>query len=280
MKTRKRYNSKRYTRKKIGGQPVKKRTHRGINTEKAAKARRNRSNKLRKERKNTALRLKRMKSFKDMKSLKEKLKEKTNNNSLSILNSYKRVIKFISLFIEVGDYLAKTKDIKKQAKYDEFAMLLKYNLKEINDNDEFSDITEELNENSENNENNENKFENPLDYLEEYVEFVEDENLEKKFEESFGTNEHQIYYDFMKDTVDAVQKIIIKFSKTKVIVASAPAAMALENINGSESELESGLIVENDVNINSLIAGLSAVKMNKNNSNINSVLNRLFGLSI
>lgn len=264
MKTRKRYHSKRYTQKRIGGQPHKRVVKRVINTEKAAQRRRNKSMKLRKERREAELASRRMKS------IKEELKGESNINSISVLESYKKIIKFIELFIKKADYVAEKATEDKQLKYELFAMSLKEKLKEINENMEFSDITNELNENND---------PNPLDYLEAYVEFVDEADLEEKFEESFGENEHNEYYEFMKETVDAVKEIIIKVSKPEVIVPES-AAMILENNNRSESAVE--LAKENNVNINSLIAGLSAVKMNKNNRNTNmdALLNRLLGLGI
>lgn len=266
MKTRKRYHLKRYTRKRIGGQPPKKVVKRGINTEKAAQRRRNKSIKLRRERREAELAARRMKS------IKKELQGESNINSISVLESYKKIIMFIRLFIKKADYVAKTKNEDKQLKYDLIAMSLQEKLKEINENIEFSDITNELNENND---------PNPLNYLEEYVEFVDESELEEKFEESFGRNEHNDYYEFMKETVDAIKEIIIKLSKPEVI-PSVSAAMMLENINGSKLESEVGLAEENNVNINSLIAGLSKMNMKKNNRNTNMevLLNRLLGLSV
>ena len=268
MQTIKRYTSKRYTRKRIGGQPPTKVVKRGINAEKAAKKRRNKSIKLRRERREAQLASRRMKS------IKKELQSESNINSLSVLESYKKIIKFIELFIKKADFVAKTKNEDKQLKYDLIALTLQEKLKEINENIEFSDITNELNENND---------PNPLNYLEAYVKFVDEADLEEKFEESFGTNEHNDYYEFMKETVDVIKEIIIKISKPEVI-PPASAAMMIENINGSNSKSESevGLAEENNVNINSLIAGLSKMNMKKNNGNTNMevLLNRLLGLSV
>ena len=99
---------------------------RGMNTEKAAQRRRNKSIKIRKEKRAAHMASKRMKA------IKHELEQESNINSISVIESFKKAITFVELFIKKADYIALTENEDKKIKYELFAASLKDKLKTWN----------------------------------------------------------------------------------------------------------------------------------------------------
>ena len=162
-------------------------------------------------------------------------------------------------------------DTEKESNYSMFATMLAANLSQVNE--EYNDIIDE-NDFLNNNVNNVMNVltKNPYDYLENYLEYVEDEDIvgdyEKVIEEyfnSFNTNKYNMnkmsinnnnnknieqeylsYYGFIRDSVSAVKETIKKYS----------------------GDLKAKKKIANNVNIDDLIMGLTAIKFNGNKNNL------------
>jgi hypothetical protein len=205
------------------------------------------------------------------KTLKRKIEKEVDDSDLGQLKSYKLCLAFIEKFLEKYEAVMNSGNVEKESNYSMFATMLASNLSDVNK--EYDDIIDES-EIINNNNNNNNLMKivrNPYDYLEKYLEYVEDEDIlgdyEKVIEEyfnSFNTNkynthkmiinkdndtnveqEYLSYYGFIRDSISAVKETIKKYS----------------------GDLKAKKKIANNVNIDDLIMGLTAVKIKSNKNN-------------
>lgn len=281
MKTRKRHHKRRLTRKRVGGMPPKSKSSQqsrkaksGFNSNKAAQKRRNRSHKLIKKRRQEAFAQKR----KALKNTLEILKVESNITNSDVKNSYEQCIEFIKLFIEKADYVRNSGNAEKEDNYAIFAMALMENLKAVNNN--FDDILNSDNIDDEG---------NPLDYLEEYIELVEDKKIVKNFdkvvEEHYKNSENDDdyleLYNFLNDSVNAVKETIKTYSLKKMKKISNN--MQVDNEYIKNAQVDNEYIKKNEqvnnAQLNSIISKFSSMGFN-NNDEMDKLLGRLLKLDL
>ena len=209
---------------------------------------------------------------------------------MDIKKSYEQCIIFIKLFIKRADRIANSNNTGRKDNYDIFASILKENLIEVNE--KYEDIID-----NEKFENNNNNLVNPLEYLEKYIKLVKDEKIVDEFNkavdeyyENPGNNntkeEYNDLYNFLNDSANAVKETIRKYSgdlKSKKSAAmeeenDSNIAQALVPASAAAMEEENSGRLNTNLNINSLISGFSAVKVNNNPNavnNMSSIFSRL-----
>lgn len=205
---------------------------------------------------------------KRFKTLKKKIEKEVNNSDLGQLKSYKLCLAFIEKFLEKYETVMNSGNGEKQSNYSMFATMLAASISEVNeDYDEIIDENDLLNNNNNNVMNVLTK--NPYDYLEKYIEYIEDEDIlddyEKVIDKYFNSfnstkmnnnnnnntniaQEYITYSGFIKDSVTAIKETIKKYS----------------------SELKTKKKIANNVNIDDLIMGLTAVKIKGSTNNVKS----------
>jgi hypothetical protein len=220
------------------------------------------------------------------KTLKKKIEKEVNDSDYGQIKSYKLCLAFIERFLEKYEIVMNSGNTEKETNYSLFATMLAANLSQVNEEyDEIIDESEFLNNNNNNNNVINVLARNPYDYLENYVEYVEDEDVlgdyEKVIDKYFNSlnkskmvfnnnnnnknkndveQEYLSYSSFIRDSVNAVKETIKNYS----------------------SELKTKKKIANNVNIDDLIMGLTAVKIKGNKNNIkpnvktNVVLNNDF----
>jgi hypothetical protein len=216
------------------------------------------------------------------KTLKKKIEKEVDDSDYGQIKSYKLCLAFIERFLEKYEIVMNSGNTEKETNYSLFATMLAVNLSQVNEAyDEIIDESDFLNNNVNNVMNV--LVRNPYDYLENYLEYVKDEDVlgdyEKAIDKYFNsltsskmnfnnnnknnTNDEQEYLSysgFIRDSVSAVKETIKKYS----------------------SELKTKKKIANNVNIDDLIMGLTAVKIKGNKNNIkpnvktNVVLNNDF----
>lgn len=198
------------------------------------------------------------------KTLKKKIEKEVNNSDIGQIKSYKLCLAFIEKFLEKYETVINSGNVEKESNYALFATMLASGLSEVNENyDEIIDETEFMNNNNNNVVNT--LVKNPSDYLEKYIEYIDDEDViedyEKAIEKYFNTfnknkmitnnnnnnseQDYITYSGFIKDSVAAIKDTIRKYS----------------------GELKSKKKIANNVNIDDLIIGLTAVKIKSNKNN-------------
>ncbi len=205
---------------------------------------------------------------KKFKTLKKKIEKEVDDSDLGQLNSYKLCLAFIEKFIEKYDMIMDSKKSDKISNYSLFATMLASSLSEVNE--DYEDIIDE-NDILNNNNIMNVLSKNPFEYLEKYIEYIEDEEILEDYEKvldkyynsilsarmQFNNNtnsntnvkeEYIEYSGFIKDSVTAIKETIKEYSnvlKTKKKIA-------------------------NNINIDNLIMGLTAVKIKDSTDNIKS----------
>jgi hypothetical protein len=224
------------------------------------------------------------------KTLKKKIEKEVNNSDLGQLKSYKLCLAFIEKFLEKYETVMNSGNVEKESNYSMFATMLAASLSQVNE--EYEEVIDESDLLNNNNNNVMNVLTtNPYEYLEKYVEYIEDEEILEDYEKivdeyfnSFNTNkynkhkmninnndknnseqEYIAYSGFIKDSVAAVKETIKKYS----------------------SELKTKKKIANNVNIDDLIMGLTAVKIKGSTNNVksnvgltNDFLNRFMKLGL
>ena len=220
------------------------------------------------------------------KTLKKKIEKEVNNSDLGQLKSYKLCLAFIEKFLQKYENVMNSGNGEKESNYSMFATMLASSISKVNEKyEEIIDETDLLNNNNNNVMNVLTK--NPYDYLEKYIEYIEDEDILEDYEKvidkyfnsfnntKMNTNnnntntnvqqEYITYSGFIKDSVSAVKETIKNYS----------------------SELKTKKKIENNVNIDDLIMGLTAVKIKGSTNNVksdvilsNDFLNRFMKLGL
>jgi hypothetical protein len=198
---------------------------------------------------------------KKFKTLKRKIEKEINNSDIGQLKSYKLCLAFIEKFLEKYETVMNSgnaENAEKESNYSLFATMLAIALSQVNE--EYEDIVNESELINNNNNTMNNLIKNPYDYLEKYIEYIEDEDVIEDYEKvidkyfnSFNKNqmknnnnnnnnseqEYIAYSGFIRDSVEALKGTIKKYS----------------------NELKSKKKIANNVNIDDLIMGLTAIKI-------------------
>jgi hypothetical protein len=216
---------------------------------------------------------------KRFRTLKRKIEKEVDDSDLGQLKSYKLCLAFIEKFLKKYEAVMNSGNVEKQSNYSMFASMLAAGLSEVNeDYDEIIDETEFMNNN--NNTVMNTLISNPSDYLEKYLEYIEDEDIledyEKAMEKYFNSfNKNKInnnnnsdqdyitYSGFINNSVNAVKGTIKKYS----------------------GELKTKKKIANNIDIDDLIMGLTAIKIkgvptNKNIMLSNDFLNKFMKLGL
>lgn len=219
------------------------------------------------------------------KTLKKKIEKEVNNSDLGQLKSYKLCLAFIEKFLQKYENVMNSGNGEKKSNYSMFATMLALSISKVNEEyEEIIDETDLLN----NNNNVMNVLtKNSYDYLEKYIEYIEDEDIlddyEKVIDKYFNTfnntkmntnnnnnntniqQEYITYSGFIKDSVSAVKETIKNYS----------------------SDLKTKKKIANNVNIDDLIMGLTAIKIKGSTNNVksnvilsNDFLNRFMKLGL
>jgi hypothetical protein len=219
------------------------------------------------------------------KTLKKKREKEVDDSDLGQLKSYKLCLAFIEKFLTKYEAVMNSGNVEKEANYSMFATMLAANLSYVNkEYDEIIDESDIVNNNNNNNNNVMNILTtNPYEYLENYLEYIEDEDILEDYEKvideyfnSFNTNkynkhkmvinnnnnnnnseqEYIAYSGFIRDSVSAIKDTIKKYS----------------------SELKTKKKINNNINIDDLIMGLTVMKIKgaPNAPKENVILNNAF----
>jgi hypothetical protein len=217
-----------------------------------------------------------VKHLKKFKTLKRKLEKVTNNSDVGQIKSYKLCLAFIDKFLKKYETIMNTKNSEKQSNYSLFASILAIALSKVNE--EYDDIIDE----SEllNNNNTVNLIQNPDEYLEKYLEYVEDEDIigdfEKVIEKYFNTTNRTNNYRMELNNSNNGNNIEQEYVDYSGFIRDSVSAVK-ETIREYSSELKTKKKIANNVNIDDLIMGLTAVKIKgAPNNTINAVLTNDF----
>jgi hypothetical protein len=203
---------------------------------------------------------------KRFKTLKRKIEKEVDDSDLGQLKSYKLCLAFIEKFLKKYEAVMNSGNIEKESNYSMFATMLAAGISRVNE--EYEEIIDESDFLNNNNNNVINILaKNPYEYLENYIEYIEDEDVIEDYEKvidkyfnSFNKNkmnlnnnnnseqEYIAYSGFIKDSVSAVKDTIKKYS----------------------SELKTKKKINNNVNIDDLIMGLTVMKI-KGAPNIHNI---------
>jgi hypothetical protein len=199
-----------------------------------------------------------------LKTLKRKIKEtEEDTTDIGVIKSFLLCKKFIKTFLKRYDMVMNSNDVEKQTNYDIFASMLAANISSIVE--EYSRIIDDEKLLLNTNEKLNILYKDPEEYLEEFIDFIEEDdtvedfakiateyyekplksnaNMKNTNNNNNNTNslrdEYLEYYWLLHDTSKGVISVIKKFSL----------------------ELKSKKKIANNVDINSLIMGLTAVKI-------------------
>lgn len=212
---------------------------------------------------------------KRFKTLKRKIEKEVDDSDLGQLKSYKLCLAFIEKFLKKYETVMNLGNVEKESNYSLFVSMLATNISKVNE--EYSEIIDEseLTNNSIIN----ILLEKPDEYLEKYIEYVEEEDILKdykkaieKYFNSFNKNKMNInnnnseqeyitYSSFIRDSVNAVKETIIKYS----------------------TELKTKKKIANNINIDDLVMGLTAVKIKGDANSVplsNDFLNKFLKLGL
>jgi hypothetical protein len=217
---------------------------------------------------------------KRFKTLKRKIEKEVDDSDLGQLKSYKLCLAFIEKFLKKYETVMNSGNVEKESNYSMFATILAASLSQVNE--EYKEIVDESDLLNNNNVMN-ILTKNPDEYLENYIEYVEEEDViddyEKAIEKYFNSfnknkmninnnnseQEYITYSSFIRDSVSAVKDTIKKYS----------------------SELKTKKKIANNVNIDDLIMGLTVMKIkgstNSSKSNVvltNDFLNKFIKLGL
>jgi hypothetical protein len=210
---------------------------------------------------------------KPFKTLKRKIEKEVDDSDLGQLKSYKLCLAFIEKFLEKYEDVMNSGNGIKASNYSMFATMLAAGLSIVNE--EYKEIIDESEFLNNNNVVN-GLAKNPDEYLENYIEYIEDEDVIEDYEKvmskyfnSFNKNrmnfnnnnnnteqEYITYSGFIKDSVSSIKDTIKKYS----------------------SELKTKKKINNNVNVDDLIMGLTVMKI-KGSPNVikeNVTLNNAF----
>lgn len=220
----------------------------------------------------------RLRRRKTLKTLKRKIEKEVNNSDLGALNSYKLCLAFIKQFIKKYESVMNSGNVEKSSNYSLFATMLGSAISSVNE--EYSEIVDddELTEN----ENVTNLLtHDPNEYLENYLDYIEDNEILEEYDNIMGKyfngnrmefnnnsnnirNEYITYSGFIRDSAEAIKQTIKEYS----------------------GELKTKKKIANNVNIDDLIMGLTAIKIKgapNAKSNVvlsNDFLNRFMKLGL
>jgi len=211
-----------------------------------------------------------------LKTLKRKIEKEVDDSDLGQLKSYKLCLSFIEKFLKKYETVMNSGNSIKESNYSMFATMLAAGISQVNE--EYKEIVDETNFLNNNNNNNIMNIliRNPYDYLEKYIEYIEDEDIIEDYEKAIGKyfstfnknkmnfnnnnnteQEYITYSGFIRDSVNKIKDTIKKYS----------------------SELKTKKKISNNVNIDDLIMGLTVMKIKGSPNTIkaqNVILNNDF----
>ncbi len=200
-------------------------------------------------------------------TLKKKLKEE-DTSDIGVLKSFIRANRFIELFIKKYDTVMKSNNEDKRSNYSLFATMLASNILSVVKQYERIVDDDDLHLNN----NAEELLINPNEFLEDFIEFVEEDktadefaNIAIKYFKASRPNrmeannqdfedleeDYKEYQGFLQDTVTAVKDTIKEYS------------------------LDEKIKDKMAININSLVMGMSAMKVKGASNTITNITNKV-----
>jgi hypothetical protein len=207
-------------------------------------------------------------------TLKKKLEEEDPSDK-GLIKNFLRTIRFIKLFTKHYDTVIESNNENKSLNYSLFASILASKILSVIN--EYYSIVDNKLFNNNNNNNVKKLLKDPNEFLEDFVEYIEEHKIADKFtnyaikyfkksqpnrmsNESIEELEenYKEYQGLLEDTVAAVKNTIKEYSLDERVSQNVSQKMEVNN------------------DLNDLISGLSVMKVNESNNKLNEDLYSMF----